>query len=471
MAKNILKTASFLLGIVCIFLFGIREWIAQTFGEIPLVQILWHIEKAQTLTGFDFNIVWHFLSWMGLCCVLGVLFSYVFYKRRFWRSQKTDNCLCVLVLCSCMYLTYNIYNTFSFSEWIKMRYTEYAEENDFILQNYAVPEPADIVFEKKNNLIIILLESFTANLRASENDTTCYIPKVETFYARYQHHGHMINCKGTTWTIGALTSWFFGLPLKLPYWVDKNEYLTDSFLPHAESVFDILQENGYANYLFMGSSANFAAMNALFKRGGFIIYDKEYFAEQNRITEKNQSEWGVRDFFLYDEVFKKYEELREQKKPFVLFMQTIDTHFPGYCLEEKRKYHDIRDSWLDADAMLSAFLKKMEPFLGIDPVTVILCGDHTPMGKTIAFNRKRPLFNLFAGRDVPQIPESKLAQNINPMDIAPTILQAAGARWNNDQFGLGVSIFSEDKSFSETEGIPALDEKLLYYSKFYDTFF
>lgn len=471
MANNRLKMMFFLLGLLCIFLFGVREWIVQTFGEIPIIQTIWHIKKAETLTGFDPQIAWHFLLWTGLCAVFGGFWYYLFYKRHFWRSKNADSFFSVLVLCFCVGLSYNLYNTFSFAEYIKIEFTEYTAENDFILQKYRVPKSGDVVFAKKNNLIIILLESFAANLRASENDTTCYIPKLETFYKEYQHHGHMINCKGSTWTIGALTSWFFGLPLKLPAWVDKNEYLTDSFLPNAVSVFDVLNENGYAGYLFMGSSANFAGMNALFKRGDFTIYDREYFAEHNKINEQNQSEWGVRDFFLYEEVFDRYLELREQNTPFVLFMQTIDTHFPGYCYEEKRKYGDIRDSWLDADDMLADFLQKMKPFLGTDPVTVIICGDHTPMGKTIAFNRKRPLFNLFAGRDVPQIPEGKLTQLINPMDIAPTILQAAGAKWNNNQFGLGISIFSEDKSFSETEGIYELDEKLLYYSKFYDEFF
>lgn len=471
MANTGLKKLFFLLGILCIFLFGVREWIVETFGEIPVVQIIWHIKKARTLTGFDPQIVWHFLLWMGLCTVLGVLWQYLFYKRHFWRSKKADSFFSALVLCFCVFLSCNLYNTFSFAEYIKLQFTEYNEENDFILQKYAVPKSEDIVFEKKNNLIVIMLESFAANLRASENDTTCYIPNLENFYKEYQHHGQMINCKGTTWTIGALTSWFFGLPLKLPSWVDKNEYLTDSFLPHAASVFDVLNENGYACYLFMGSSGSFAGMSTLFKRGNFTVYDREYFAEHNKINEQNQSDWGVRDFFLYEEVFAEYLKLREQDTPFVLFMQTIDTHFPGYCSEEKRKYGDIRDSWLDADEMLSAFLQKMEPYMEQDTVTILIFGDHTPMGKTIAFNRKRPLFNLFAGRDVPQIPESKRKQKINPMDIAPTILQAAGAKWNNNQFGLGISIFSEDKSFSETEGIQELDEKLLYYSKFYDRFF
>lgn len=471
MIKNKAKTAFFILGILCIFLFGLRSWILQTFGEIHVLQILWHIEKAHALTGFDPHITLHFFLWMGLCCLISLLWFYLFYKRRVLCSQKADVFLSVLVSLFFVFLCCNMYTTFSFAELIKMQHAEYKEENDFILHSYAVPSSEDVIFETKNNLIIIMLESFCTQLRASENDSNCYIPHLESLYPRYQHHGQMINCKGTTWTIGALTSWFFGLPLKLPYGVDKNKYLTESFLPNAASIFDIMQENGYKNYVFMGSSADFAGMKYLFKRGGFTMYDKEYFAAQGKITEQNQSEWGVRDFFLYEEMYQKYLELRKQKAPFVLFMQTIDTHFPGYCSEEKRKFHDIRDSWLDADEMLFAFITKMEKFIDADPVTILVFGDHTPMGKTLAYNRKRPLFNLFAGKNVPKIPESKLQQAINPMDIAPTILQAAGAKWNSDQFGLGISIFSEEKSFSETEGIPALDEKLLYYSKFYDTFF
>ncbi len=473
--QNMLKTKAknffFVLGMLCLLLFCIRMWVVLTFGEIHILQILWHIEKAHTLTGFDQNITLHFCLAMGICLALCWLWYRLFYKRKFLKEKTFDHFFSFLIVLFCFFVSYDMYHTFAFEEFIKMEQAEYDEKKDFFLHHYSVPKSEDVVFEHKNNLIIILLESFAANLRVTEDDTTCYIPRLETLYTKYQHHGQLINCTGSTWTIGALTSWFFGVPLKLPYGVDKNKYLTESFLPHATSIFDIIAENGYANYLFLGSYAKFAGMNYLFKRGNFTIYDSKYFEEQGKINEENTSEWGVRDFFLYDEVYKKYLELRMQDTPFVLFMQTIDTHFPGYCSEEKRKYGDIRDSWLDADGMLYDFMQKMVPFIEQDNVTILIFGDHTPMGKTLAANRKSPLFNLFAGKNAPQIPADKLTQKINPMDIAPTILQAAGAKWNNNQFGLGISIFSEDKSFSETEGIEQLDEKLLYYSKFYDKFF
>lgn len=361
------------------------------------------------------------------------------------------------------------YNKFSFYDLIKLKLAEYCD-NDFFLDNYAVPRTEDVTFEKKNNLIIILLESMSNHLHVSD-ETVSYIPQLESLYATYQHHEQLYNCRNTTWTIGALTSWCFGVPLNLPGSIDGNSYEAGNFLPNAASIFDILKKNDYSSWLFMGSSAQFAGTNYLFERGDYTVYDLEYFREKNKITEQNRSNWGLYDFFLYDEMYKKYLELREQNKPFVLFMQTIDTHAPGFAPKNKVHYGDIRDSWLNADDMLYAFLKKMAPFLETDNINILIFGDHIVMGEYDALNAQDSLFNLFAGKHIPQIPESKLTQNINPMDIAPTILQAAGAKWNNDQFGLGISIFSTEKSFSEREGREGLDEKLLYHSKFYDNFF
>lgn len=369
------------------------------------------------------------------------------------------------------YACYNIYYKFSFYDLIHIKTVEYKEENDFILQNYYVPEAEQVVFGKKNNLIIILLESAVKNRRYTEKDTSSYIPQLQKLDTIYQHHEKLINCYGTTWTIAALTAWSFGVPLKLPYGVNGNKYTVENFLPHAVSIWDIIKENGYDLYLYLGSNAHFSGINNLFKHGNFEIHDLNYYDEQKKITKENKSECGIYDFFIYDELYKKYVELREQNKPFVLFMQTLDTHVPGYTPIEKQKYHDIRDSWFDADTMLYQFICNMEKFLDTDPVTILVFGDHAPMGEQAEINLGKPLYTLFVGKNVSQIPKSKLTQSVNPMDIAPTILQAAGARWNNDQFGLGISMFSSDKSFSEKEGFEALDEKLLYYSKFYDSFY
>lgn len=354
---------------------------------------------------------------------------------------------------------------------ITVKKEEYKAENDFFLHNYQVPDAEDVIFERKNNLIIIMLESITAELYVTADDTADYLPHLKSLYSTYPHHEKLYNCTNTNWTIAALTSWIYGVPLKLPGYVDGNTYKIGNFLPHALSIFDIIRENGYVSYLLMGSNVQFAGTNYLFERGNFTVYDLLYYHNQNKVDEYNKSPWGIFDFFLYDELYKKYLDLREEETPFILFMQTIDTHNPGYCPKESIQYGDIRDSWMQADILLYNFIKKMKPFLETDNVNILIIGDHMVHGSLSALNSGASLFNLFLGKSMPQIPESKLTQTINPMDIAPTILQAAGAKWNNDQFGLGISIFSEEKSFSEREGRKNLDEKLLYYSKFYDTFF
>lgn len=482
MAKHSTKLMLFFSGTAVIFLSGLCCWFTRTFGKVHITQILWHIEKAGTIKGFDEIVIIDLIKWLCICSALCVCwFSAVYGSAVFSRlcgrkavnrtSAKADAFLWACVLLAGLFLGYDTFNTFSLYDLVKMKSIRYSEENDFILNNYQVPKRADVVFEKKNNLVIILMESFGTKLCVSEKEKTAYIPKLQSLYPKYQHHEALVSCHATTYTIGALTAWFFGVPLKLPLGIKKNTYGEDSFLPNARSVFDIMAENAYACYLFMGSTAEFAGTDSLFRRGNFTVYDKNYYSQSNKIDENNRSVWGVYDFFLYDELYEKYLELRENEEPFVLFLQTIDTHFPGYCPKDKEKYGDIRDSWVQADRLLYDFMKKMERFLEADNVNILIFGDHLPMGEFSAVNARGTLFNLFAGRAMPEIPKSKLTQPVNPMDIAPTILQAAGAKWNNDRFGLGVSIFSEEESFSQKEGKENLDEKLLYYSKFYDSFF
>lgn len=94
-----------------------------------------------------------------------------------------------------------------------------------------------------------------------------------------------VNATGSSWTIGALTGWHFGLPLKIPVKYDNsfvpignlhNTYDSKrGFLPNAKSIFEILKANGYKTVLILGSDSNFSGMKKLFSmHGHFEILDK-----------------------------------------------------------------------------------------------------------------------------------------------------------------------------------------------------
>lgn len=286
----------------------------------------------------------------------------------------------------------------------------------------------------------------------------------------------MVQVYGTGWTIAAVTAWHFGLPLKTPHNIDGNRYISRSgFLPHATSIFDILHENGYTLKLLLGSDKHFSGQHILFPgHGKFEIQDKAYFLSKGYELEAHQgTEWGYRDAFLFDRAVEEYLRLKQKGIPFVLFIETVDTHSPnGFCPEENKKFFDIRDAIIELDRNIDKFFKKIKQYDTNQEDIVIILGDHYFMGipdfmKTV---QQRYIYNMFYG-PVPILPEQKKNAVISALDIAPTLLQCAGARWENGRFGLGVSFFSEEPSLVEQYGLEKLNDLLSNTSKKYESFY
>ena len=55
--------------------------------------------------------------------------------------------------------------------------------------------------------------------------------------------------------------------------------------------------------------------------------------------------------------------------------------------------------------------------------------------------------------------------------MAPTLLHAAGARWDSDQFGLGISLFSNQSTLLERYGPEEFNKILGSWSPLYSTFY
>lgn len=81
MTEKKVKFLFFIFGIISIFLFGMDWWFTKTFGNINILQILWHIENAHTLTGFDEDVIRHFMQFTGLCFLVSLLWFFILYKR------------------------------------------------------------------------------------------------------------------------------------------------------------------------------------------------------------------------------------------------------------------------------------------------------------------------------------------------------------------------------------------------------
>ncbi|MBQ4132664.1 MAG: sulfatase-like hydrolase/transferase, partial [Desulfovibrionaceae bacterium] len=330
-------------------------------------------------------------------------------------------------------------------------------------------------FERKNSLVIVSVESLENSFFHSDLDRS-YLPGLKKQLELGAYHPKLLNVHGATWTIGAFTGHFFGLPLKLPVTgMQKNKYRSKTgFLPNTRNIFDILKENGYETVLLIGSNSRFQSKDILFSgHGQFRIMDRAHFENAGwSLKEHGGTGWGFNDKFVLQRAAEEYERLKNCGKPFVLFVETVDTHSPdGYCPPELRSYNDIRDAIVQSDRNLTEFskifMKEPQPNL----VYAVL-GDHTFMGNPEFLTpvKERTIYNFFYG-DLPSIPAAKLEGKISALDIAPTLLQCAGARWNSNKFGLGISLFSDEPSLLEQFGKEEFNRLLGLPSKLYSQFY
>ena len=276
---------------------------------------------------------------------------------------------------------------------------------------------------------------------------------------------------GTTWTVGAMAAQTAGVPLKLS--IEDNamgEYST--FLPGAYSIGQVLKNNGYHNYLLVGSDASFGGRRNLFKQhGDYEIWDFESAKEENKATEKIW--WGFTDDQLFDYAKEKITNLASQDEPFNFTMLTADTHFPdGFlCKDCPNKWDEQYKNVISCSSKrvgdLVKWIKQQDFY---DNTTIVISGDHLTMQSNF--------FELEEGQQYDKkvvnliINSAVEVENTNriysTMDLYPTTLGALGANISGNRLALGTNLFSDEKTLIEKYGVQYVNEELKKISRYYN---
>lgn len=489
------------LGCFSIFIWIGYKWVYRHFGQLVNIdQIVWtlsyNIDGADTklISSIQKNIVIASvlsLSWVILIfsfnhistlksilnkpiCTIVNIAKYI-AKIKNWKHYN-----CFYISSGLLFFLFvSLISLYNVARLINNRYDivsyyenqQLSNKYDHIRELYSVPSIAEVKFNEKKNLVLVMGESLESNF----NFIVPLTPNLDKLETKGASVGKLVNNYGSSWTIGALTGWHFGLPLKLPINdIDHNGYHSpNGFLPNALSIFDILKANGYRMVLMMGSNRNFSGMDSLFSQhGNFEILDSSYWMTNGwDINKFKGTDWGYSDAFLFDRAREKLKKLQNKGEPFVLLIETIDTHFVnGYCPKDKRIYNDIRDAYLESDRQISRFADYVFQNKK-SPLVMGIIGDHFFMGEPDIFkNVKRNIRNIFLG-DIPAIPQEKQNKLNGAVDMAPSILQAAGASWKSSKFGLGTSIFSKEDSLVQKLGLKTYDKYVAMPSKLYQSFY
>ena len=315
------------------------------------------------------------------------------------------------------------------------------------------------------------------------------IPSLSAYLSEGISFDNFQKVQGAYFTIDGISAQTTGMPLlQLPD--DFHMIPTDSYgsvMSNTAGVFNVLKDQGYQTVSFIGSPGWFTNMNLFLEKHGIqVLHDRNSFVDDG--YELNEKTLGFHDSFRDDFLIEKFKEYLtnqiDPSKNFGAVIQTYDTHFPsGFCPKEFKKHGEdnIFDAWLYTDYLVGGFLDWAKTQSWYNNTVIIVVGDHPWQDSNNDFSNLtkkdnlRQIYNLIIHSRAKKVDNSCSYSNI---DMAPTILNALGisfrsfsnsGKQSNSKLGLGVSLFSDEKTLVCTYGKDDLINKLSKYSFFYDT--
>ncbi|MDD6093554.1 MAG: LTA synthase family protein [bacterium] len=341
----------------------------------------------------------------------------------------------------------------------------------------------DITFpDKKQNLIFIYMESMettNASINNGGAQKVSYIPNLENYALKYDNFssgeklGGFVPVSGTTYTLAGMISQNSGVNFKLPINImDKNMVKMNGVY----ALGDVLVDNGYKNYLMMGSQAIFASRDKYFKNhGNYEIFDYTYAINNELIPKDYLVWWGYEDNKLFEFAKNKLKDISKEEQPFNLTLLTADTHFTDGYLDSEcdtpfdKKYANVMHC---SDKMINNFITWVMDQDFYKNTTIVLVGDHLTMQSSfyddIDKNYTRSVYNVFINSRV----KSDTTKNrmFSSMDIYPTTLASLGVKIDGDRLGLGTNMYSNKKTLMEELGYKYVSNELKKRSSFYDNY-
>lgn len=460
--------ALFMLGTA---LFLALDWVHVTFGAISIDQIRFVYHSS--LSGVNMAVV-HSLLWrLGVLAALCLLYvAALRLLRRYGPARKLlwgGTALYVVAALA------SVVNTFGLAALTP------GQESAFIEEYYVAPDAGSVTFPaKKRNLIIVFAESaeHTFNDRALFPD-----PVMPEFQALADKHlafrGH-VQVPGTQWTIAGITSFLFGIPLKLPLFNWNDYSLFDTFLPGAGSMLEAFTAEGYEVAMILGSDAAFSGKKNLFSvhAPAASLYDLNYFsANRDDVSAHQGTGWGLSDAYIFDRA-REFLLQRDADEPLFLMIETVDTHSPEYFVAEDdpRRFGDERDAFAALSRNVSGFADWLAGQERWADTTLVVLGDHQVMAPELGGvdlgKARREVYNVIINGAGP-VPEAGLQRTFASFDLCPTIFESVGAKVHGGRLGIGVSLYRNIPTLLEARGEEEVTAELNshspYYLKFYMT--
>jgi phosphoglycerol transferase len=223
----------------------------------------------------------------------------------------------------------------------------------------------------------------------------------------------------------------------------------------------------------IGSDAEFGGRKDYFeKHGNYIIFDYYYAKYTEKINKDYFVWWGYEDKKLFSFAKKEILEAAASDKPFNFTILTVDTHFTdGYMDSSCEEVFDSKyaNAIYCSDKKIYSFVKWLMKQDFYEDTTIIISGDHLTMQNDFYVdlgNYQRTMYNTIINSPIEPINEKN--RQFSQFDMFPTTLAALGVKIEGERLGLGVNLFSKEKTLIEKFGYDYVHQELVKKSFFYD---
>ena len=256
--------------------------------------------------------------------------------------------------------------------------------------------------------------------------------------------------------------------------INGNAYKNyDKVFPGVYNLGDILENNGYNNYFMIGSDADFGGRKDYFEdHGNHTIYDYFYARENEMIDEDYYVWWGYEDKKLFSFAKEKILDAAKKDEPFNFTILTVDTHFTdGYMDSSCEEIFDsaYANAIYCSDSKIYSFVNWIKKQDFYKDTTIIISGDHLTMQSDFYHMKnwyQRTIYNTIINSPVKPINEKN--RLFTSFDMFPTTLAALGVEIEGEKLGLGVNLFSEEKTLIEELGFEYFNTEIGKKSFYYD---
>lgn len=289
----------------------------------------------------------------------------------------------------------------------------------------AQPEAATAT-KQRPNVVVILMESMSANLMGTFGNNSHLTPTLDSLYNhslafdRFYSAGIHTN-HGMTATLYSFPAIMF------------RNLMKGTVTPHRHGIATVLKEHNYNNLFFMTHEAQYDNMKAFFATNGYDdIYSQESYPKSEVVNS-----FGVSDHFLFSYALNTINSKAATGKPFFATILTISNH-PPYIVPSwfKAKSKDKEQQIVEyADWCVGDFLKKAKREPWYKNTIFIIQADH---GKIVAGSGGElpqslnhiPL--IMFGPGVPQMRYEGLGMQV---DVMPTLFGLMGMSYTSYGFG------------------------------------